>query len=221
MSSSEPIGDAFRSGNDLAAVLYTGGTTRTPKGVVLSHANLLSNALSALAAAPRPAVEVTLHVEALFHVGGVALVFQSALRQATHVVLPSFNPPAFLSAVAGQKVNETFIVPTMLQAILDDPTFGVHDLSSLKSVLYGAAPIDSTLLHRALKAFPSSQFMQIYGMTEIAPVAAVLPTHCHMPEGRKLKAAGRPAPICEVRIVDPESGEERPTGEVGARPEIQ
>jgi acyl-CoA synthetase (AMP-forming)/AMP-acid ligase II len=218
MSTSAPVRDAFRSGNDLAAIMYTGGTTGAPKGVMLSHANLLSNALSALAAAPRPLVEVTLHIAPLFHVGGLALVIQSALRLVRHVILPNFDPEAVLTAIAEQKVNETFVVSTMLQAILDHPGFGSHDLSSLKSVLYGAAPMNSTLLHRALKALPASQFMQLYGMTEIAPVAAVLPAWCHTPEGQKLnklKAAGRPAPICAVRIVDPESGEERPTGSVG------
>jgi acyl-CoA synthetase (AMP-forming)/AMP-acid ligase II len=216
--SSAPGPDAVRSGDDLAAILYTGGTTGAPKGVMLSHANLISNALSALAAAPRPVVEVTLHIAPFFHVGGLALVIQSALRQAKHVVLPAFDPQAILSAIVEERANETFLVATMLQAILDHPTFGAYDLSSLTSVLYGAAPMNSTLLHRALKALPSSQFMQLYGMTEIAPVAAVLPAHCHTPDGQKLnklKAAGRPAPICEVRIVDPETGETRPTGCVG------
>ncbi|CAG4906675.1 acyl-CoA synthetase [Paraburkholderia saeva] len=218
VKSSAPVRDAFRSGNDLAAILYTGGTTGAPKGVMLSHANLLCNALSALAAAPRPAVEATLHIAPLFHVGGLALVIQSALRQAKHVVLPNFDPGAILSTIVEESVNETFVVSTMLQAILDHPTFDSHDLSSLTSVLYGAAPMNSTLLHRALKALPSSQFMQLYGMTEIAPVAAVLPASCHTPEGQKLnklKAAGRPAPICEVRIVDPETGEALPVGSVG------
>ena len=218
LASASPADDALRSGADLAAVLYTGGTTGTPKGVMLSHACLFSNALATLAASPRPQVDVALHVAPLFHVGGLASIFQSALRSATHVVLPSFDARALMRAIVDERVNEVFLVPTMLQMLLDDPSFDEHDLSSLRNVIYGAAPIDETLLHRALQAFPGSQFMQVYGMTELAPVAAVLPGSCHTAEGRKLgklKSAGRPAPACEVRIVDSASGDECPPEQFG------
>jgi len=218
VSTAASVPDAHRSGNDLAAVMYTGGTTGAPKGVMLSHANLMTNALSALAASPRPVTDVTLHVAPLFHVGGLALVFQAALRQATQVVLPGFDPKAVLAAIAEHKVNETFVVPTMLKAMLEEPTFPSYDLGSLRCILYGAAPIDSTLLRRAIEGLPSAQFMQLYGMTELAPVAAVLPAFVHTSEGQKLnklKAAGRPSPICEVRIVDPNTGEDCPTAGVG------
>lgn len=210
-----PAADAQRSGSDLAAILYTGGTTGVPKGVMLSHANLVSNALCALAAASRPVVQAVLHTAPLFHIGALALVFQAALRGAKHVVLGGFEPGTVIEAIADERVNETFVVPTMIKAMLDHPGFATHKLSSLTSVLYGAAPIDSTLLQRALGKLPASQFVQLYGMTEIAPVAAVLPAHCHTPDGQKLKSAGRPAPICEVRIVDPASGEPLPVGRVG------
>lgn len=215
LEAAEPIDDRVRSGNDLAAVLYTGGTTGMPKGVMLSHTNLLTNALSTLAAAPRPVVDVALHVAPLFHVGGIASIVQTMLRTATHVILPGFDPGAVLTAIDRHKVNEVFLVPTMLQMLLDDPAFVKHDVSSLRNIIYGAAPIDSALLNRALSAFPSSQFMQVYGMTELAPVVAVLPDFCHTGDGSKLNAAGRPTPICEVRIVDPDTHDERAAGVTG------
>ncbi|CAB3773352.1 fatty-acid--CoA ligase [Burkholderia sp. MSh2] len=215
LEAAEPVADRGRHDNDLAAVLYTGGTTGTPKGVMLSHANLLSDALSTLAAAPRPPVEVALHVAPLFHVGGIASVIQTMLRSATHVILPGFDPKVVLDAISRHKVNEVFLVPTMLQMLLDDPLFADHDVSSLRNIIYGAAPIDSALLTRALSALPHSQFMQVYGMTELAPVVAVLPAICHTPGGSKLNAAGRPAPICAVRILDPDTHEERAAGTTG------
>ena len=217
LNSATEVKDALRSGNDLAAVLYTGGTTGIAKGVMLSHSNLLSNALSALAAAPRPQIDATLHVAPLFHVGGLAAVFQTALRGATHVILEQFDSATVIRTIASERINEVFLVPTMLQRILDEPCFNEHDLSSLKNIIYGAAPIDPTLLQRAISALPCSQFMQVYGMTELAPVTAILPAYYHTLAGQqldKLKAAGRPTPICEVRIENAD-GKELPMGQTG------
>lgn len=215
IQASEPIADAARNGHDLAAVLYTGGTTGTPKGVMLSHANLASNVLSSLAATTRPEIRSIVQIAPLFHIAALAFVFQAMTRGATQAILPAFDSTAVLRYIARYRLNEIFVVPTMLKMLLDDPTFPEHDLSSLKIIMYGAAPIDSSLLQRAMEQIPSSQFLQAYGMTETSPVSAVLPAACHIVDGPKLKAAGRPAPACEVRIVDPHSDEECPTGVVG------
>lgn len=215
---SEPIEDCHRSDNDLAAILYTGGTTGQPKGVMLSHQAILMNALSTLAAARRPEINVEMHVTPLFHVGGLATLFQSALRQITQVILPYFDPKLVIQTIEQEQVNETFLVPTMLQMVLDCPDFANHDLSNLRNIVYGAASIDETLLKQAIHALPNSQFMQVYGMTEVAPVVTVLPASCHTIEGQKrqkLKSAGRPTPTCEVKIVHPNTGEECAFGEFG------
>lgn len=217
-----PLQDVQRSGADLAGVLYTGGTTGMPKGVKLSHTNLASNALSTLAAASRPELNTVLHVAPLFHVGGLAAVLQTALRGACHVLLSAFDSAQVLSAIANERVGETFLVPTMLRRLLDDPGFATHDLSSLRNVVYGAAPIDAELLRRAIEALPNSQFMQVYGMTELGPVAAVLSAASHCAQGtglHRLASAGRPAPACELRIVDADGNDQDvgATGEIVAR----
>ncbi len=218
IATNEPIADHHRCDNDLAAILYTGGTTGQPKGVMLSHQAILMNALTTLAAARRPEINVEMHVAPLFHVGGIATLCQSALRQITQVILPHFDPKLVIQTIEQEQVNETFLVPTMLQMVLDCPDFAQHDLSSLKNVVYGAASIDETLLKQAIHAMPHTQFMQVYGMTEVAPVVTVLPAFCHTLAGqklKKLKSAGRPTPTSEVKIVHPNTGEECKFGEFG------
>lgn len=217
-----PMDDVQRGGEDLAAVLYTGGTTGLPKGVKLSHANLASNALSTLAAASRPELDTVLHVAPLFHIGGLAAVLQTMLRGAIHVLLSAFDTAEVLTTIANERVGETFLVPTMLRRLLDDPGFAAHDLSCLRNVVYGAAPIDAELLKRAMDALPNSQFMQVYGMTELGPVAAVLSAASHGAQGiglNRLASAGRPAPACELRIVDADGNDQAVgvTGEIVAR----
>ncbi len=213
--SSAPIADSLRSGHDLAAVLYTGGTTGAPKGVMLSHANIASNVLSSLAAASRPPVTSILQMAPMFHIAALSFVFQAVTRLATQVILPGFDPKAAIRDLSRYRINEVFTVPTMLKMMLDDPTFADHDLSSLRNIIYGAAPIDGALLQRAMAQIPSSQFLQAYGMTETSPVSAILAADCHVVGSPRLKAAGRPAPACEVRIVDPATDEDCPTGTVG------
>lgn len=218
ISANAPITDRHRSDNDLAAILYTGGTTGRPKGVMLSHQAFLMNSLSTLAASTRPEVEVEMHVAPLFHVGGLATLFQSALRQIVQVILPLFDPKLVIETIEKEGVNEVFLVPTMLQMVLDCPDFAHHDLSSLRNVVYGAASIDETLLKQAIEALPNSQFMQVYGMTELAPVVTVLPAHCHTfgdQNRNKLKSAGRPSPTSEVKIIHSVTGEECTVGEFG------
>ncbi|HYD66848.1 long-chain fatty acid--CoA ligase [Azospirillum sp.] len=217
IEAAEPVPDAMRGGDDLAAILYTGGTTGLPKGVMLTHGNLYANALSTIAATPRPERSVGLQVAPLFHVGGIGPVMQYALRLATQVILPGFTPPAVLQAVAAEGVTEVFLVPTMLKQVIEHPEFANHDTSSLRLVLYGAAPIDGTLLDRAIAAFPGAGFAQVYGMTELAPVVTVLGEWWHTADGRaagKLASAGRPVSLADVRVVDID-GQELPPGRAG------
>ncbi len=216
IEANDPAEDAGRNGDDMAALLYTGGTTGRPKGVMLSHANIATCSLSLTAAAEHGGDAPGLHVAPFFHIGGVGVVFQFAFRRAPQVIMPMFDAAETLRLIEQEKVGDIFVVPTMLRWLLDHEDIDKRDLSSLKSIRYGAAPIDTTLLARAMKAVPTAGFMQVYGQTEFAPVVTCLPPKDHHGPGaeRRLTSAGRPLPTATVRIADPE-GRDVPTGEVG------
>ena len=216
MATATPVADARRSGADLAAVMYTGGTTGLPKGVMLSHTNLYAGQLSANMAAARPDESVGLNMTPLFHIGGAGLTLQLMMRLCKQVIMPAFDEIAVLQAIQDEGATETFMVPTMVKRLIEHPRFADFDTSSLQLVLYGAAPIDDALLLQALQKLPRASFAQLYGMTELSPVVTALPAWCHVPDqpAHRRRSAGRPVPIAELRIVDRE-GRPVPNGTVG------
>ena len=216
LAQTDPLPDQHRHGSDLAAVMYTGGTTGRPKGVMLSHANLYLNVLCTNGAAQRPLHAVGLQAAPMFHVGGMSLTLQLMQRLCKQVILPGFDELGLLQALASEHGSETFLVPTMLKRLVEHPQFGDFDTSSLQLVLYGAAPIDEALLAHARQALPAADFCQLYGMTELSPVVTVLPAWCHRPgqPAQRLRSVGLPVPIAELRIVDAH-GQAVPVGTVG------
>ena len=217
LAAATPVPDARRSGEDLAALMYTGGTTGKPKGVMLSHANFYTGTLSGIAASPRLPGGVGLVVSPLFHVAGCALSLQLMRRQFKQVLLAAFDEVKVLQTIQDEGVTELFLVPTMVQRLIDHPRFAEFELSGLRNISYGAAPIDATLLARAMAAFPQVQFSQSYGMTELSPTISVLGPDEHLPgprQAQRLRSAGRAVPVAEVCIVDPED-RELPAGQVG------
>jgi acyl-CoA synthetase (AMP-forming)/AMP-acid ligase II len=216
IASASAVEDARRSGDDLAALMYTGGTTGRAKGVMVTHANWFINSIAAVAAAPRPTESIGYVAAPMFHVGGVIYMAQLAVHLATQITMPTFDPEIVLDLIERERIQETFIVPTMVKSLLDSPSFARRDLGSLKCILYGAAPMDEALLDRAMAALPGVQFLQCYGMTECGTIAA-LPAHWHTPEARasgKLSSAGKFTSCFEGRIVDAD-GCDLPTGTVG------
>ncbi|HET6503107.1 MAG TPA: long-chain fatty acid--CoA ligase [Amycolatopsis sp.] len=208
------VEDARRGGSALAGIFYTGGTTGFPKGVMLSHASMLTSSMGTETRSKLVAPEGRLlHVAPMFHLAALAAWTALHMTGGTHVIVPSFEPVAVMKAVQEHRVDILLLVPLMLQALVDHPQLEFHDLSSITGISYGGAPISEALLARSMKAFPSAEFVQVYGMTELGPVAAVLTHAEHWPEAR-LRSAGRAAPHCEIRIVDA-GDQEVPRGTVG------
>jgi acyl-CoA synthetase (AMP-forming)/AMP-acid ligase II len=149
----------------------------------------------------------------MFHLAAFGAWTSACLVGSTHVMVPMFSPAEVMRAIAEHRVTDTLLVPTMIQMLVDDPAIADTDLSSLVHLVYGASPMPEALLERARKALPAVGFTQGYGMTEMAPMVALLMPADH--DNPALRgAAGRAAPHVEVRIVDP-GGHDVANGEVG------
>jgi long-chain acyl-CoA synthetase len=212
-----PVADAMRANDDLAGVFYTGGTTGFPKGVMLSHANLYSNALIGLSENLACDTDIGLHAAPMFHLADGLFAQMMSARGCTQVIVPSFQPEVVMQVVQDEKISNALLVPTMIQMLVDHPRLADYRLDSLRQLLYGASPISEALLDRAMQKLPGVQFAQAYGQTEMSPVVSVLGAEHHGAVGRKsgkLRSAGRPAIGVEVRIVDP-NGSEVARGSVG------
>lgn len=212
-----PAEDALRGGDDLAGVFYTGGTTGSPKGVMLCHRNLYTNALTGAIEGIAQRDSIGLHAAPMFHLADGAFMNALLSAGACHVMVPRFDPVQVLQVIADSRVTNVLLVPTMIQMLVDHPDVHKYDLSSLKRMVYGASPISEGLLDRAMKALPNAGFIQAYGMTELSPVATVLSPEMHGEVGRtkgRHRSAGRATACTEVRIVDSE-GHEVSRGEVG------
>ncbi len=206
IAASQPVPDATSAREELAGIFYTGGTTGRSKGVMLSHANIVSNALHMLSEGLLPDGTIYLNAAPMFHLANGGAMFASLIGGGTNVIVKTFNPELVMTAIETEKVTATLIVPTMIQMLVDHPLFQTADLSSLMRIMYGASPISEALLNRAMWGLPGTAFHQLYGMTELSPLATHLPWDQHTGENaakkNRQRACGRAAIGCEVRIVD-------------------
>lgn len=221
----EPIPDVMRKGDDLAGLFYTGGTTGRSKGVMLSHGNLMANALNALGEGLWPSSTIYLHAAPMFHLANGAAMYSVLLSGGSNVALRSFTPDGVAKAIQDERVTDVLLVPTMIQMLVDHPPLGAYDLSSLKRITYGASPISDAVLMRAMKALPNTEFTQAYGMTELSPIASLLHWKEHIGDGRakgRHRAAGRAVLGCEIRIVDADDKTVPPhtVGEIAVRGDV-
>lgn len=201
---------------DLVALPYSSGTTGLPKGVMLTHYNIIANicqisdADEMLDLTPKDAVMAVLP---FFHIYGMVLVKIAALIRGAHVVsIPRFDKTLFLSLIQKHNISFLPLVPPLVLFLAKDPTVKKYDISSVREIVCGAAPLGPELTQIALKALPGVKIRQGYGMTEMSPASHISPGSFQEPG-----SCGVQVPNMVSMLVDPDTG--RSVG-IGGRGEL-
>jgi acyl-CoA synthetase (AMP-forming)/AMP-acid ligase II len=212
-ATSEPtaVDPSDTDGDDIAVLLYTSGTTAAPKAVVLRHRHLSSYVVGSVEFGSAHEADATLVSVPPYHIAGVANVLSNVYAARRLVYLPTFTADGWLGAVRAEGITHAMVVPTMLARVVEALAEGETAATpTLRSLAYGGARMPVSVLERALAAFPSTDFVNAYGLTETSSTIAVLGPDDHrsaLAEGseaarRRLSSVGRLVPGVEVDVRD-------------------
>lgn len=214
------------TGDDVAHLFYTSGTTGAPKGVMLTHRNVTVHALGVIAELGLNETDVCAHVGPLFHLADSWAAFAVTWAEGRHVLVPRFDPAAVLATLERERITLTALVPTMFNMLVNHPDVSRYDYSSLRLALSGGAPIAPALVRKVIETF-RCEFANAYGLTETSGLLAFSLLNHHL---RELPAeeqlvyrakTGRPFMCVELRVMDeagrPVAADERQVGEIQAR----
>ncbi len=223
-STDEPLPSEPLSDREMAYLMYTGGTTGLPKGVMLSHHSLLQNSLATGSLGTQrilPEDQIILVAIPFFHVAANISAMQSVLSGYTIVIMDQFVISAFLETMVKRKCIGFGLVPTMINLLLNAPELeeSCNYFPNIKLIVYGASPMSPTVLRKLLETFPNADVFQYFGQTEYSPTMAVLEPEDHkkaLQPGTEhlLLACGRALVGTDLRIVDTQ-GKDVKLGEVG------
>jgi len=204
------------SPEEVPLILYTSGTTGLPKGVMLTNEGMsyTRNLAESWGMSER---SVNLVAMPLFHVGGCGYGSSTMLAGGHTVLMSDVDVATIIDLIRRHSVTHTFLVPAVVQALLNAPEVAGADMSSMELLMYGASPMGDVLLQRAMDTL-GCNFIHAYGMTESSGTVVCLGPELHDPDGPNahlLKSCGTPLPWVELRVVDPATGTDMPVGEVG------
>lgn len=209
---------------DTTILMYTAGTTGRPKGVPLTHNSFSVYVLENVDPASPDVEEKNVLTVPLYHVAGAQAMLAAVYGGRTLVVMRQFEVNEWMETVQREKTSRAMLVPTMLKRVIDHPEFDKFDLSTLRVITYGAAPMPFEVIKKAIELMPNVRFINAFGQTETASTITMLGPEDHIITGtpeekeRKLRrlasSIGRPMSDVEVRIID-EEGKQVPMGEVG------
>jgi long-chain acyl-CoA synthetase len=202
--------------DDVAIQLYTSGTTGLPKGVMLTNDNFFSGVMNVTESWQFDNESVNIAVMPMFHIAGSGWSLVGLYHGCQTIVLRDVDPARILQVIPEFGITNALFVPAVIQFLLLMPDVDTTDFSTLRAIVYGASPITDATLIKAMEVF-GCDFIQVYGMTETTGAITQLDPEDHDPVNRPglLRSCGKPYPWVEMRLVDPESGEDVPTGAVG------
>lgn len=209
-----PLGTGVES-SSLAGLFYTGGTTGASKGVMLTHANLIANAINELIACGFTDADSYLVMAPMFHAAGTVAVLSMIWAGGTQVMLGAFDPAKALELIETHHVTATLGVPTMIAALADTQLASGRDVSSLRHLSHGGSPIASEVVRRAAKAFGDAELVHLYGATETAPLATALRDEQELLDSPLIRSCGPAVIGVEVRVATLEGTDPLPDGDIG------
>ena len=209
--------------DDITMLMFTAGTTGEPKGVMLTHENLCTYVVSNVTPADPDIEEKNILTVPMYHIAGMQAVLAAVYGGRTLVIQRQFEASDWMRLVENEKVGRAMMVPTMLKQLMEHLEFKERDLSSLRVITYGAAPMPLEVISKAIEEFPDTRFINAFGQTESASTITMLSPEDHVIEGtaeerakklKRLGSIGRALDDTKVKIFDG-NGNEVPTGEVG------
>jgi acyl-CoA synthetase (AMP-forming)/AMP-acid ligase II len=207
--------------HDATIIIFTSGTTALPKGVQLTYLDMTAYVTNQAPADPE--LHEKLLVSApFFHVAGATAMMLAIWSGRTMVILPAFTPELWLEAVQQERANYAFVVPTMLKRIMEVPDFEKYDISSMRSITYGAAPMPYEVVRKACDVFTPKGvgLVNAYGQTESTATLTFLGAEDHdlredtAVREKRLRSVGRPMPDVEISIMN-DGNVILPTGKEG------
>ena len=200
--------------DDAALLMYTGGTTGLPKGVLLTQRNLMLTLYHIAASVRVEPDDVYLAQVPMFHAASMGAIIGAPVTGGRLITVPYFDAAAVLQAIRQYEVTNTIMVPTMISMMFAHPGYDPASLASLTRMTYGASPMPVPVLDRLQRELPQVALYQGYGMTESAALVSVLLPEDHARGGEVLRSAGRPVVGTTVSIQD-DKGNHLDAGEVG------